>query len=135
MSTVPKPLADALKRHRNPWNWSLQVLGLAALCSALWAGSSIFFSTGIIFLGTSLFDLHLPDMEFKPIWRAIRAEQRWLDAPWEGRKRVQAALMTLCGAGLFLSLAINDVLLLLLLIGFLTLGVVGYCQAASQRDQ
>ena len=135
MNQLPRALADALKRRRNAWNWTSQVLALLIFCLALWSASNTLFGVGLVFLGASLFELHLPDMEFKPVWRLMRAEREWLDRPWDGRKRKQTLILALIAAGLFWSLAVHDIGLLLLVMGIAVLVLVAAAQARLVPDE
>lgn len=110
-------LSQALKRRRNPWNWSLQAFALFLLCMALWFSGPLLYACGIILFGASLFELHLPEMKLRLVWRLMRAEREWFEAPWSARKRTQALGAALLAALLFWSLAVGDVALLLLAVG------------------
>lgn len=129
MNQLPRPLANALKRRRNAWNWTLQTLAFLVFCLALWSVSNTLFGVGLVCLGASLFELHLPDMDYKPIWRIMRMERDWLEHPWDGRKRRQALVLILIATGLFWSLAVHDIGLLLLVVGIAALFWVAAAQA------
>ncbi len=127
-------LSQALKRRRNPWNWCVQLLGIALLSLALWFKNGSLFGIGMIALSASLFELHLSELHSRRISRAMRAEQAWIDKPWTTRKRLEVLLIALLLAGVLWSLATRDIAILLLVIGVVTLAGVGAAQAAVKLD-
>ncbi len=134
MPQFPLPLAQALKRRRNPWNWCVQLLGVALLAIALWLKSGTLFGIGTIALGASLFELHLPDLNSRQISRAMRAERAWRDKPWTTRKRLEILFIVTLLAGTLWSLATRDIAILLLVVGVVALAGVGVAQAAVKLD-
>ena len=98
---------------------------------ALWATSTALYSTGLILLGSSLFELHLPEMQTKKIWKLMRLERTWLESPATKRKKLQILALMFLVALLFYSLAVHDLALLLLAIG----GFVLFATEAAQHSR
>lgn len=82
----PQDLMDiALRRHRQPWNMTFQIIGMAFCIPALLFHSSICFSIALIFMGLGFMKLRLAPMPYGR-WRnmldhIVAAEVRWLNTP------------------------------------------------------
>ncbi len=90
-------------RYATTWNWALGHVALACLGLALVLRSPRLTATGLVLLAACLFNLRMPPCDRAWLLRPHAAQKAWLDAPWTGRKRVQAALL---GLALVLVLAV-----------------------------
>lgn len=127
-------LSVALKRIRNPWNWSIRRLGILFLCLALGLKSFLFFATGTIAVAISLFELHMVEMKNRHVWRLMRIERDWLEADWSSRKRIQTIVLILLALLLLWSLAVDDLALIMLAIVGATMLCVEAVQHAVPTD-
>jgi hypothetical protein len=113
-----------LARHRNPWNFTAQVLCLLLLALGLWLHGVALIALALLGLGASLLDFGMPDMTgtgLAPLvpWieRAVAAERRLLE-------RASRLRLGLAGVGLLvlgLVLWTNDLPLIALAVGVIAL--------------
>lgn len=94
-------LASTLwRRHQNPWNWLVQLLGVLLVALAVWLHRGTEAGAGLALFLVGMLDFRLPRFPVsgrfsKRIRRWIRAEVVWVNKPWTRSKRIEAALLFL----------------------------------------
>lgn len=129
MAFAPSDLAQlALRRHREPWNWTFHFTALCMLCTALLLHSSLLTAAALIFFGTGFFPLNLdppPDNRwFRFVRRAVEKEKNWAAAPWNRHKTGWFCLGLAIVSIVIWALWVREPATLALLLGFAVLARV-----------
>ncbi|WP_285906659.1 hypothetical protein [Pseudodesulfovibrio pelocollis] len=123
MTVTPSELfALALSRHRQPWNFTVQLAALACFALALLLHSFLLFAAGLILLGFGFFELDLPEMP-QGRWRrlvhaAVEWEKNWSVLPWTFRKVARLCFVLLLTGLLIWALWTRDLAVLALFVAF-----------------
>ncbi|WP_247648428.1 hypothetical protein [Pseudodesulfovibrio sp. zrk46] len=91
MTVTPSELFQlALKRHQEPWNWTLHFIGVVGFAITLFAHSYLMFAASLIIFGAGFFDLKMPkpvkNSWFALVAGAVEWEKDWLSTPWNWYK-------------------------------------------------
>ncbi|MFH1912945.1 MAG: hypothetical protein ABIK45_01545 [Pseudomonadota bacterium] len=123
MIVTPSQLfALALSRHRQPWNFTVQLAALACFGLALLLHSFLLFATGLILLGFGFYELALPEMPEGRWRRLVRAvvewEKNWSVLPWTFGKLARFGFVLLLICVLIWALWTRDLAVLALFVAF-----------------
>lgn len=123
MAVTPSELFGlALKRHREPWNWTLHCASLLAFALTLLLHSYLLFATSLILLGAGFFDLKMPEPPknrwFKFAEEGVEWEKDWVAYPWTFRKIWRFAFVVLVSLIVCWVLVTRELSALGMLMGF-----------------
>ncbi|BCS88597.1 hypothetical protein [Pseudodesulfovibrio sediminis] len=129
MVTSPSELFDlALKRHRQPWNWTLQFAGIMLLGLTLAAHSYLLLAASMILFGAGFYELHMPEpsenLWFRFVSGGIQWEKNWVATPWTFGKIFKCCVTLALLAVTVWALVVREIGTIGLLIGFLALARV-----------
>ena len=112
----------ALKRHQQPWNWSLQFSALWLFGLTLLFHSYLLLAVTFIIVGTGFFQLNLPkNLEnrwFSFVEEGIEWEKNWIAAPWNFYKWKRFLFVLFVAGVLVWALWSREYASLLLITGF-----------------
>lgn len=123
MAVTPSDIFDlAIKRHREPWNWTLHFVGLCGFGMTMLTHSFLFFAASLIVFGAGFFELGLPPVKEGRWLRFARAciewEKNWVATPWNWHKTWRFVVVMGVAAVAVWALWTRDMGLLLLFLGF-----------------
>ncbi|MUM77686.1 hypothetical protein GKC30_08575 [Pseudodesulfovibrio sp. F-1] len=123
MTVTPSELfALALSRHRQPWNFTVQLAALALFGLALLLHSFLVFAAGLILFGFGFFELPLPEMSDGRWRRVVQAsvewEKNWSVLPWTFAKWAGLCFVLLACCLLVWALWTRDLAVLALFVAF-----------------
>lgn len=123
MTVTPSHLFDlAVRRHREPWNWTLHFAALVGFALTLLLHSYLMLAASLILFGAGLFDLGMPDLPDNRWGRfvhdAVEWEKNWAVMPWTFRKTWRFAFVVVVALICTWALWVREPSALGLLIGF-----------------
>jgi len=126
MSITPHQLFRlAIRRHREPWNWTLQFAAAIAFCQAMLFHNSLFFATALILFGTGFMRLCMtkpPDNRwFRFVARFVEWEKNWESTPWTWSKVMKFTGVLVILVLLFWALWVRELATIGLIFGFCVL--------------
>ncbi|MGE4193973.1 MAG: hypothetical protein AB7E51_11345 [Pseudodesulfovibrio sp.] len=126
MIVTPSSLFElAVRRHRQPWNWSLHCAALALFCCALLWRSYLALSAGAVLFGAGFFELNLGELPAGRwsglVRRGVEWEKNWSAVPWTWLKWARLGFSLLVGAVLVWALWESELATLMLLACFAVL--------------
>ena len=129
MAVTPSELFDlALRRHRQPWGFTVHLAGLAGLGLTLLLHSALMLAASIVLLGVGFFRWpdppHADNRWFKFVHRAVEWEKDWIAYPWTWRKWMWFLLFLGCALFTIWALWVQDPASLGLIAGFAYLAKV-----------
>jgi hypothetical protein len=112
----------ALRRHRTPWNFTVQAAAMGCFVLTLLLHSFLLLATSLIFFGAGFFELPLPEMG-DGRWRRfvmamIEWEKNWSSLPWTFRKWARFICVLILACVLLWALWAVDILVLCLFAAF-----------------
>lgn len=126
MVVTPAELAElALKRHREPWNWTIQFAALPLACLTFLTHSYLLAATTLILISAGFLHLKMdeaPDNRwFRFVHAAVEWEKNWIAAPWNWYKGLRFLFFLLVSALTIWALWTHELATLGLLLGFAVL--------------
>ncbi|MGL1863298.1 MAG: hypothetical protein OCC46_12305 [Pseudodesulfovibrio sp.] len=126
MFTTPTEIIKlALKRHREPWNWTLQCAALVGLGATMLTQSYLMLAFTLILFGVGFFALNMPEMQDNPwlrfVKRMVEWEKNWIAYPWTFHKCWRLAVTVLVACVVIWAFWTREAAVIGLLIGFVYL--------------
>lgn len=126
MIVTPSSLFElAVRRHRQPWNWSLHFAALVLFGCALFGRSYLALAAATVLFAAGFFELNLGEPPegrwFRWVRRCVERERNWAAAPWNLAKWWRLAVfLPVCGA-LAWALWVRELAALMLFVCFAVL--------------